>query len=341
MRRPGRWACLGLTFCCFFAAALDAAAGLSVRVAAPDQRHIAWVSVQRLAELGRARSVELEPAPDRGGGNGASAAALRVLPLRELAATLPELSALELPFFFRNLEAIHRALDSALGERLKSAARERGWELLAVWDEGIHLMSGNITYTHPRTLQGAEFVLLRDDPIAEIELRALDSWSRRARPSSLAQLQKECLVSSRSTTAQQMVREGLARVHLDITLSRHRYEGWVVAMPLAAWRALSVSERDGLSAALKEMTGWQRERALEAEEAALRGLARDGMTMHPLAPETWTRYRAMQPDWDAFRPAGVKPELWRELVVLAARAAGVGGGGRSDPPSRETNPRTP
>ena len=140
-----------------------------------------------------------------------------------------------------------------------------------------------------------------------------------------------------------MVRERLARVHLDVTLSRHRYEGWAVAMPAAAWVALTPSQRDGISAALGALAGWQRERAIEEEQAALQALVKDGMKTHRLAAETWRRYRAMQPDWDSFRPAGVQPGLWRRLVMLAAGASGVGLDldRRVGESPRETNPRTP
>ena len=46
----------------------------------------------------------------------------------------------------------------------------------------------------------------------------------------LSELQKECLVGSRAATAQQLARERIGRVHLDLTLSKHRYEAWVVAI---------------------------------------------------------------------------------------------------------------
>lgn len=45
-------------------------------------------------------------------------------------------------------------------------------------------MSGNLAYTEAQCLRGMEIVLLRADPMAEIELHALDVWSRRARSAS-------------------------------------------------------------------------------------------------------------------------------------------------------------
>jgi TRAP-type C4-dicarboxylate transport system substrate-binding protein len=304
-----------------------------IAVAAQDDRHIASVSARHLAELttpGLAFTLHGE-ALDKAG---ASHPHLQVLPLHDLARDVPELSVVQLPFFYPDLAAVQRALDGALGERLKAAATARGWQILAFWDEGMEVMSGNLAYTHTRALQGKEFLVLRDDPMAEIELRALDVWSRQARPDSLSQLHKDCLVDSRSATLQQILAEQLPRVHLDLTLTRHRYEGWVVAMRNVDWVSLGEDERSTLAEKLNGMRAWQRDQAAEVEAAALRELVKAGMTAHPLAPETWQSYRAMQPAWERFLPESLTPNSRLDLVVLAATAAGVdiaGGRGKALP----------
>lgn len=307
-----------------------AAWDVRIEVAAQNDRHIASISARHLTELttpGLASTLHGE-AVDKAG---APRPHLHVLPLHDLARDVPELSVVQLPFFYPDLAAVQRALDGALGKRLKAAATVRGWQILAFWDEGMQVMSGNLAYTHTRALQGREFLLLRDDPMAEIELRALDVWSRQARPESLSQLHKECLVGSRSATMQQILAEQLARVHLDLTLTRHRYEGWVVAMRTADWVSLGEEERSALAEQLYGMRAWQRDQAAEVEAAALRELVKSAMTAHPLAPETWQTYRAMQPAWERFLPESLTPDSRLDLVVLAAAAAGVDvGGGRGE-----------
>lgn len=316
-----------------------------MEVVAPADATVAWASAQHLSEFGAGRAPALTlPDPSTSKGDTGEAPTLQIRSLHDLAREVPELSVLQLPFFFPDLAAVHRALDGELGAALREAAKARGWEILAFWDEGLHVMSGNLAYTHPRALQGMEFVLLRDDPIAEIELRALDVWSRRARPASLVQLHKECVVNSRSATLQQIRSEQLARVHLDLTLSRHRYEGWVVAMRSEAWGALAQEERASLAERLAGMRDWQRERASQEEAAALNDLIAEGMTAHPLPAQTWAGYRAMQPDWVRFLPDALPPESRVRLLALAAAAAGIGGGGaagealpqpQTEPPERQ------
>jgi TRAP-type C4-dicarboxylate transport system substrate-binding protein len=300
-----------------------AARTIQMELAAADEGHIARISARHLAGSadGSAPALAYPAKPESKAD--ASPLRLRILPLYELAREIPELSVLQLPFFYSDLSALHRAVDGELGKSLRAAARARGWELLAFWDEGVQVMSGNLAFTRPQTLRGMEFVLLRDDPMAEIELRALDVWSRRARPGSLAQLHKECVVNSRSATLQQIRGEQLARVHLDLTLTRHRYEGWVVAMRSEAWSALEPEERASLNERLDGMRVWQRERAVQAEANALRDLVKAGMTAHPLPQETWRIYRDMQPAWEDFLPKGLSRESRLGLIGLAAAATGV------------------
>jgi hypothetical protein len=300
---------------------------IQMEVVAPAEAAVAWASARHLAASGAGRSPELVIPDAPAATAGEAFHGLQALALHDLAREVPELSVLQLPFFFPDLAAVHRALDGELGATLREAARARGWEILALWDEGLHVMSGNLPYTHPRALQGKEFVLLRDDPIAEMELRALAVWSRRVTPHSLARLHTECVVSSRSATLRQIRSEQLARVHLDLTLSRHRYEGWVVAMRSETWGRLDQEERAGLIERLAGMRDWQRERARQEEDAALNELLRDGMTAHPLPASLWSTYGAMQPSWEGFLPAALTPDSRARLVALAAAAAGIDGGG--------------
>ncbi len=314
---------LGLRACALFLALSAGSAAESkaipVEVRAPDAAHVAWTSAAHLAESARKHGVELSPLPPSP--LASSDAKLVVLALHEFARLVPAVSVLELPFFYRDFPALHRAVDGPLGAELRAAARVSGWELLAIWDEGMELMSGNIPYLHPQVLSGKEFLILRDDPIAEKSLLALDIWTRRSSPASVAELQTECVVSGRSITAQQIVREQLARVHLDITLSRHRYVGWVVAIRTETWGHQNPRFRSALTKALRDMSTWQRERARGEEDRALAALKRDGMTTYPLPPESWKRFREMQPAWESFMPEVLPYGKRRELVEVATKSS--------------------
>jgi hypothetical protein len=334
----------GLLLSGWLLAPAASAATLQTVVATPDENHLAWRAAQHLAAQARERGLTL--ALSRPAGRAAATPqnppGLEIRSLRELAGEVPALSVLELPFFYPDLAAVHRALDSELASVLRASARASGWEILTIWDEGLQVMSGNQAYIHPSLLQGKEFILLREDPIAEMELRALDVWSRPSRPTSLGQLHKECVVGSRSATLQQIRRERLASVHLDLTLTRHRYEAWVVAMRKTDWAKLKPAEHTALMEALRDMQGWQREHARQEEASALRELTQaGGMTARPLGSDIWVRYRSMQPEWTLFLSPAIPAESRRRLVLLAATAAGIDPGPGGQQPSTQVAPQAP
>jgi TRAP-type C4-dicarboxylate transport system substrate-binding protein len=136
------------------------------------------------------------------------------------------------------------------------------------------------------------------------------------------------------------VREQLYRVHLTISLTKHRYEGWVVVAPADRWSQFDNVTKEKLNTALAETTIWQREDAREREAAALAELKRRGMTVHAVDADEREAFRKPLPDFSELLPDELDAQQKRELIGLASTGAAVvaGPGGvaaaakaRSDP----------
>lgn len=298
----------------------SAGSTLVVQVAA-EPGHIAWESARAWSEGVPAGLRRLDVAQFREGGSGP--AIVSVVPLGHFAQTVPSASVLELPFLFRSAAEVERALASSLGAALRQDAESNGRRLLAVWHEGMHSLSGNARYDRAENLVGIEFVILRPDPIAERQFAALEAWTRLLRPQSASQLMTECLVSSRSATLQQLAREQLSRVHLSLTLTSHRYEGWVVVADKGAWDALSERERKAYLEALEKATEWQRREAATREEKALEHLQAEGMRLYPLDDGAWARYQARMQPWEDMLPSSLPLDRRRDLLRMATTAGGA------------------
>lgn len=313
---------LALAAALVFSPARAAGTTVSLVVPVPGEDHPVWRGASRLESAARARGVMLEPRrvePEAAAPTLEGALALAVLPVHTLTRAVPALALLELAFAFRDLDALHRALDGALGEVLRREARGAGWEVLAFWDEGMQHLSGNRAYNHVFNLGGMEFLLLRPDPVAERHFLAFDAWTRRAAPASLQALHTECLVASREATLHELWGDRIDRVHLDLTLTGHRYAGWLVAAPADGWARLPETERGALVAALREVLADQRAVARKAEATALEGLVRGGMSVYRLDAEGRASFLARLPPMADRLPAGLAPETRAELL----RAAGA------------------
>ena len=305
--------------------------------------HHSWAAASHLAEVAAGQGLKIKPAlAVRSGGQNShavSAPELLVMPLRSLATQVPALEVLELPFLFSDIESIHQAFADELGDLLREQTRQRGWELLALWDEGMQMLSGNRRYDRVINLTGMEFILLRPDPVAEKQFHAFDAWSRSARPQTREQLLRECMIGSRAATLSRLWHERLDRVHLALSLSTHRYEGWVVIAPLTSWNRRSEQERARLRKALSAMRDWQRADARQREKEALQQFETAGMQIYRLRAEQREEFAKRLPAWETLLSDSVPLALRKKLV--AAATAGVSRGASAHKASLQAKPATP
>jgi TRAP-type C4-dicarboxylate transport system substrate-binding protein len=318
---PGLFLCILLVTAGAFAPAVATdAPTFHLTVVSHEPGHFSWVAASRLVEAAAKSGLRIEPELSAGPGEKTpdnTAPDLLLMPLRSLATQVPALEVLELPFFFSGIDAVHQAFDNDLGSLLREQARQQGWELLALWDEGMHTLSGQRRYDRAINLTGMEFILLRPDPVAEKQFKALDAWTRSARPQTREQLLRECAIGSRSASLQQLWHERLDRVHLAVSLTAHRYEGWVVTAPVGSWNEHSDQDRAALMKALSSTTLWQRADALQRENAALQQLKTSGMQIHDLSTEQRTAFLERLPAWDALLSDELEQSLRQKLIAAA------------------------
>lgn len=245
---------------------------------------------------------------------------LVVMSLHDLAEKIPALQILRLPFFYSDLTDIHQQMDGKLGKLLQQQAQQKGWVILEWWDEGLQVMTGNRRYDQRINLSGMEFVLLRDDPMAQLQFKSLNAWSRRVYPQSTQQLLHECVVASRSATLDRIWSDRLDRVHLSLSLSQHRYEGWVLLAPLSRWQTFTDARHKKLQTAAQSMRNWQRDESLSLEQAALRKLERHGMKIFQLTARQRKDFAQALPPWKTLLPATLSLAEKKSLLSTAIRS---------------------
>ncbi len=290
-------------------------------VAPAEADHLAWAASTQLQRTAKEQGLELAIEPATLTATGGPQPELFVMPVRSLATQVPALQILELPFFYPTLEAVHARLDGALGEYLADEARRRGWEIVAYWDEGMHIFSGLKRYDRARNLKAREFLITRSDPVAEKQFQYWKASARRIDPDDRQTVLSECLIASRAATLQEIVREQLYRVHLAMSLTNLRYEGWVVIAPAERWAHLDDAIRQKLSTAFRETTLWQRNDAQQREAAALVELRKAGMTIHEVDATEREAFRKTLPDWVELLPDELDAQKKRELIERASAGA--------------------
>jgi hypothetical protein len=303
-----------------------AVGGEPLRVAVvfpPAEQHFAWASAQQLQQAGQHEGLEIMVEPAALVDSDVPLPDLLVMPVRSLATLVPELQVLELPFFYPTPEAVHRQLEGELGDYLVEKARNRGWHILAWWDDGMHVFSGLKRYDRVRNIKAREFLITRPDPVAEKQFSYWKGSARRIDPQDSEVVLSECLIANRGATLQEIVREQLYRVHLAISLTNHRYEGWVVIAPGQRWAQLDTATREKLRAALRKTTDWQHRDARARAAAALAGLKQQGMTIYEVDSNEREAFRKPLPDWTVLLSDELDAGEKRKLIRLASTGAAV------------------
>ncbi len=296
-------------------AALPVLAGVPrLVVIAPERDHLAWTSARLLVQAAHADDL---PLLLDGTAHDADAAQLILMPVRSLATRVPALEILELPFFYPDLNAVHRAVDGRLGDALREAAVAKGWRILAFWDEGMQVMSGLRRYDRAVNLTGMEFLLTRPDPVAQRQFLAWHATPRRIAAESRDAVLRECKVASRAATLQEIQREDLARAHLSLSLTEHRYEGWLLLASSEGWNRLSQAQRVTLLRILPGVTVRQRAEAASRERSALRELRQAGLTVYPLSANQRRAFVERLPPWSALLDDDLDPQQRARLLGLA------------------------
>ncbi len=294
-------------------------------VIAPERNHLAWTSARLLVQAAHANDL---PLLVDGSAHDADAPQLILMPVRSLALRVPALEILELPFFYPDLDAVHRAVDGPLGAALREAAANNGWRILAFWDEGMQVMSGLRRYDRAVNLTGMEFLLTRPDPVARRQFFAWHATPRRIAAESREAVLRECKVASRAATLQEIQREGLARAHLSLSLTEHRYEGWLLLASSESWKRLSQGQRTTLLRILPGVTARQRKEAARRERAALSDLRQAGLEVYPLDANQRQAFIQRLPSWSALLDDDLDPQQRTRLLGLAC----VSGDSTNPPP---------
>jgi len=300
-----------------------------IDVVVPDEAHHAWAIPRQLYELAAAAEINItfRIAPREGR---TLAADFMLLPLRSLASQVPELQVLELPFFYAGLDGVHRALDGPLSAELQRVARASGWEILAILDEGMQVMSGPRRYDRAGNFLGMEFILTRPDPMAEQLLSVLNANLRHIEPQDSEEVMRECAIASRATSLPQMQREKLFLVHQNLALTYHRYEGWVIVAPAKRWANLDTRDRSKLRHVFEQLTRWQREQAAKRTDAILASFRKDGLLLHQVDDEERAAFQRALPVPTELLPEALDGAMRAHLVRLVSAGATAGAAAPGD-----------
>lgn len=195
-----------------------------------------------------------------------------------LAARVPALAALDLPFSVTDRQAALRALDGAAGAFLTSAVQEHtGYKVLGFWDNGFrHITNGVRAIRCVRDCEGLSVRTL-DSAVYRDALAAMGFRPRTTDVKELLRVVRMREVEAQENPLTNFVNFELWRHHPYVSLTGHFFGVLILVCNRVWFAGLSAARQEALIDAARHSTRLQRELAAREDAALTQYLASQGI----------------------------------------------------------------
>jgi C4-dicarboxylate-binding protein DctP len=229
-----------------------------------------------------------------------------------LAARVPALGVLDLPFQAASRTAAFAALDGAGGALLAEAVTaSTSYRVLGYWDNGIrHITNGVRPIHRPADCVGLSLRTL-DSALHQSAFRALGFRPEFIDVAELPKAVAERRVDAQENPLTNMINFGLQAYHPYVSLTGHLLGVALLLVNRDRFDALPDAARDALMASVHESETIQRGFAIEEDAACLKILDEAGIT--PVGSDSLdgVAFRAAVADTVSVAASGISPELRR------------------------------
>ena len=206
----------------------------------------------------------------------------------------------DLPFIFRDVDAVDRFQSSEFGRDLLDTMQDRGLQGLAFWHNGMKQMSANRPLLEPSDAEGLRFRVQQSDLLAA-QMRALKALPVKMPLSDVYEALKNGVVDGQENTYSNILGRRLHTVQDSITETNHGVIDYLVVTSTAWLNSLAPGVRDQFLKILRDVTVASNADATGVNAGAKRAIIAEGGIIHTITDgqrDAWIA--AMQPVWDQF-----------------------------------------
>lgn len=206
----------------------------------------------------------------------------------------------DLPFMFRDIEAVDAFQNSETGQKMKNSMRRRGLVGLEFWHNGLKQISANKPLLLPEDAAGLKFRVQKSDVLVA-QMKALGASPQ---PMAFAEVYgalQTGVVDGQENTWSNIYGKKFFEVQDGITESNHGLIDYLVVASVDWWDALPEDVRGQLAQILREVTVARNGEAFAVNEAAKQAIIDAGGVVRQLTPEQRAAWvEAMKEVWDQF-----------------------------------------
>jgi C4-dicarboxylate-binding protein DctP len=229
-----------------------------------------------------------------------------------------KLEVFDLPFMFKDMNAVGRFEDSKVGQQLLHSMENRNYLGIAYWHNGLAQMSANKPLLMPEDAKGLKFRIQQSDVI-QATFEAVGANAQKLAFSEVYQALQVGTVNAQENTWSNIYSKKFYEVQKHFTESNSRVIDYIVLVNAKWWNGLPADIRAGLSKAMKEATKYNDEIADKLNEDAKKKILASGVTtIHQLTPAQHAAWvKAMHPVWAKF-----EKQIGKDIIDAAVAANG-------------------
>ena len=207
----------------------------------------------------------------------------------------------DLPFMFKNIDAVDAFQASDTGQAMKDSMRRRGLQGLAFWHNGMKQFSANRPLILPEDARGLKF---RVQP-SDVLIAQMEALGATAQPMAFSEVYgalQTGVVDGQENTWSNIYGKKFFEVQDGVTETNHGIIDYLVVTNVDWWEGLPEDVRSQLKQILDEVTATRNAEAFAVNEAAKQSIIDAGGVVRQLTPEqrqAWVD--AMKPVWEQFK----------------------------------------
>lgn len=206
----------------------------------------------------------------------------------------------DLPFMFKDIDAVDAFQNSESGQAMKDSMRKRGLQGLAFWHNGMKQISASKPLQMPGDAAGLKFRVQPSDVLVA-QFEALGASPQKMAFSEVYGALQTGVVDGQENTWSNIYGKKFFEVQDGTTESNHGLIDYLVVTSTEWWDGLDADIRDQFSTILSEVTQVRNAESFAVNEQAKEAVIAAGGVVRQLSDEQRAAWvEALKPVWEQF-----------------------------------------